>query len=481
MTGAKSCFRYWSTKTRISETRLADVPRRGTRTLPRNRIRPEAKPVVGLAARRTAVNILGRVVRQRRPLDQELDVAHGDSALQALAARDRALVRAILGAALRHRGQIASVLDTLIEKPIPERTGRVDDILHIGAAQILFLDVPDHAAVSLAVTIAELDRRARPYKALVNGVLRRLARERDDLLTQFSEPWRNTPVWLYARWQAAYGEDRAAAIAAAHLLEPNLDLTVKADASSWAERLGGRVVAADTVRLTNHSGRIEQLAGYETGAWWVQDAAASLPARLLGDVAGKRVADLCAAPGGKTAQLAAAGANVTAVDISAPRLKRLADNLRRLGLSADSIVSDLRTWQPDAPFDAILLDAPCSATGSIRRHPDVAWTKTEADIAALVAVQREILDRTIEWLSRGGVLVYCTCSLQPEEGERQVEAILARRSDLRRVPVTPDEIGGLAEAVTPDGDLRTLPSMLSAEPPQAGGLDGFFAARMRRV
>jgi 16S rRNA (cytosine967-C5)-methyltransferase len=226
-------------------------------------------------------------------------------------------------------------------------------------------------------------------------------------------------------------------------------------------------------------GRVEELDGYNEGAWWVQDAAAALPAHLLGPVAGRRVADLCAAPGGKTAQLAAAGAAVVAVDRSAARIARLTENLGRLGLAAETVVADAAEWQ-SAPFDAILLDAPCSATGTIRRHPDIAWLKTEADIASLAAVQARLLDAAVRLLKPRGVLVYATCSTEPEEGEAQIAALLARMPGLVRWPIVPGEAGIPAEWINAAGELRTLPYFLPAEEPRLAGLDGFFAARLTR-
>jgi len=442
---------------------------------------PDRQEKPGFAARKVAADILGNVVHKKRPLDGELEAGSGHSGFRALAGNDRALVRAIVGAALRHRGEIAEILDRLLDRPIPEKTGRVLDILHVAVAQMLFLDIPDRAAVSLAVDHAGLDRRARPYKGLVNGVLRRLGRERDEVTEDLDPILLNTPDWLLESWRDAYGEETARQISEAHRYEAALDLSVKVDPQDWAARLEGTVVGAGSVRLLK-KGVVDALEGFEDGSWWVQDAAAALPARLLGDVRDLNVADLCAAPGGKTAQLAAAGAEVTAVDISKGRLKRLEENMTRLGFSVATVVSDLRKFEPETPFDAVLLDAPCSATGTIRRHPDVPWIKKPYDIEKLAEIQQELLDRVIGWVKPGGVIVYCTCSLEAAEGEAQATAFLERQAGrVELVPVEPAEVGGLTHLVTNTGYLRCLPCHLAANAGDYKGMDGFFAARFRRL
>ena len=265
----------------------------------------------------------------------------------------------------------------------------------------------------------------------------------------------DVPAWLFDRWVATYGEADARRIAEASLTEAPLDLSVKAEPAAWAERLGGIVLPTGSVRLAA-GGRIEDLDGYADGAWWVQDAAAALPARLLGPVAGRTVADLCAAPGGKTAELATAGAAVTAVDLAGARLARLAANLERLHLKADIVEADAATWEPGRTFDAVLLDAPCTATGTIRRHPDILRLKRPDDVAALAALQQRLLDNAVRLVKAGGTLVYGTCSLEPEEGSRQIERLLAREQQLVRAPITAGEAGIAADWITPEGDLRTL-------------------------
>jgi 16S rRNA (cytosine967-C5)-methyltransferase len=370
------------------------------------------------------------------------------------------------------------VLARLIERPLPSKSGRLRRILEIGAAQVLFLAVPDYAAVSVAVEQAERDPGARHFKGFVNGVLRRLARERVQLLSGQDSAVLNTPEWLFARWSAHYGQATARAIGEAHLVEPALDLTVRGDANGWAERLGGSVLPNGTVRLIA-KGAIDALPGFNEGAWWVQDAAAALPVRLLGDVAGLAVGDLCAAPGGKTMQLAAAGARVTAVDQSKLRTERLTRNLARAGLAADAVTGDVLALEGRERFDAVLLDAPCSATGTIRRHPDVAWLRAPGDIASLAILQAKLLARAVELARPGGMVVFSTCSLEPEEGEEQARRALATLP-VTPAPVSAEDTAGLG-SISREGWVRTLPQDLPAGEPRLGGLSGFFIARFRRV
>ncbi|MEX0751340.1 MAG: transcription antitermination factor NusB [Xanthobacteraceae bacterium] len=441
----------------------------------RKKARPAAGPP-GFAARRAAAEIIEGVLRRGRPLDEQLEAS---PELKTLADRDRALVRHLTATVLRRLGTLRHLLSKFLERGPPANAPRVETALLIGAAQILWLEVPDHAAVDLAVRTAQADKRAMHFAGLVNAVLRRVAREGPQCLAETDSAALDTPAWLMARWVRSYGAAAAREIARAHAREPALDLTVKSDAQSWAARLAGRVLPTGSVR-TVASGRISLLPGFAEGAWWVQDAAAALPARLLGDVRGLRVADLCAAPGGKTAQLAQAGAQVTAVDRSESRLARLRDNLQRLKLHAETIAADATEWTAE-PFDAVLLDAPCSSTGTIRRHPDVPWLKQEADIAAMAALQRRLLDHAETLVKPGGMLIYCVCSLEPEEGVEQVAALLERKSGLRRLPISAPEVSGIAELLTADGDLRTLPYHLPDPDPRLGGLDGFYAARLRRL
>jgi 16S rRNA (cytosine967-C5)-methyltransferase len=433
----------------------------------------------GLPARRQAVELIEAVLEKGRALDDALSAAQSRGSGE-LEPRDRALARLIATTVLRRLGEIDAVLAAFIARPLPETSGRLRSILRSAVAQLLFLETPPHAAISLAVDHCRLDRGARRFDGLANAVLRRVAREGLQQLEGKDTVSLNVPSWLLSRWVTSYGEERARRIAGASLKPAALDVTVKSEADTWAERLGGVALPTGSVRLHAH-GRIDELDGFAEGAWWVQDAAAALPARLLGDVEGQDVADLCAAPGGKTAQLAAAGARVTAVDVSEVRIGRLRENLTRLGLSAETVAADVAAWSPGRMFDGVLLDAPCTATGTLRRHPDILRLKRDADVSALVEVQARLLDAAAELVRPGGRFVYCTCSLEPEEGESQAARFLARHPEYQREPISAAEIGGVAEWVTVEGELRTLPDTLHLDSPYLSGIDGFFAARFRRA
>jgi 16S rRNA (cytosine967-C5)-methyltransferase len=441
--------------------------------------RPRTSPqpeVPGLAARRIAADILDGVLRRRTALDELLSGKNAHPGLAGLAERDRALMRRLVATVLRRLGTLRHLVAGFLDKGFPSDAPRVETILLLGAAQILWLEVPDHAAVDLSVRLAQADRRAARYAGLVNAVLRKVTQSAATKPVDGST--RDTPEWLLKRWKQTYGPDTARAIATANGHEPALDLTVKQDAESWAERLRGRVLPTGTVRTLAH-GAISLLPGFSEGAWWVQDAAAALPVRLLGDIQGKSVAELCAAPGGKTAQLALAGAKVSAVDRSPARLNRMRENLARLSLNAETVAADALEWQ-GGPFDGVLLDAPCSATGTIRRHPDIPWLKNEADLPVLTSLQQRLIDRAVELTRPGGTFVYCVCSLEPEEGLNQIETLLARDPCVMRSPISAQEVFGHAEFITTDGDLRTLPQQLPDPDPRWAGLDGFFAARLTR-
>ena len=439
---------------------------------------PAPSPPPGRAPRRAAFEVLRQVLRQGQGLDAAIQASPRWAGLEA---RDRAFARQLATTVLRRLGQIDAALADCLDRPLPRKLGAVQDLLRLGAAQVLFLDVADHAAVGETVALAT-GVRVGPHKGLLNAVLRRLTRERDAILARQAAPdgpgRLNTPAWLYDRWGRHFGPATAAAIAEQHLREPPLDLSLRdpASAEAWAEALGAQVLPTGTLRLDSGTGDLRRLPGYDDGAWWVQDAAAALPVRLLGPVAGREVVELCAAPGGKTAQLAAAGARLLAVDRSAERLALLTDNLARLALPAATVTAEIQSWTPPAQADRVLLDAPCSATGTLRRHPDIAHLKRPDDIAAMARLQAELLEAAAALLAPGGTLVYAVCSLEPEEGPAQVARLLAARPELARVPVTAAELDGLSDLLTAEGDLRSLPCHLA----ELGGLDGFYAARLSK-
>jgi len=392
-----------------------------------------------------------------------------------LAGRDRAFARLLVATVLRRLGQIDALIAQCLNVPLAPRAMLVQDILRLGVAQLLFLRTPPHAAVATSVDLAQ-SRGFVSHKGLVNAVLRRLSIEGPERIETQDAPRLNTPDWLWQSWSRAYGEPTARAVATAHLKEAPLDLSLRNDAETWGAALEGVLLPTGTLRRAA-GGALATLPGYAEGAWWVQDAAAALPARLFGDVAGCDVIDLCAAPGGKTAQLATAGARVTAVDRSARRLERLVANLKRLDLAVEAVGADALSWRPPRPAEAVLLDAPCSTTGAIRRHPDVPHLKSPEDVARLSMVQENLLLAAIDMLRPGGMLVYCTCSLESEEGPERIESLLHSGAPVARIGIEADEIGAEPEWITPEGDLRTLPCHFHAY----DGIDGFYCARLVKL
>lgn len=404
--------------------------------------------------RNAAFDLLAAVFDRRRPLEEALD------ALPAMEGRDRAAAHRLAATVLRRAGTLDAVLEPLLAKAPP---APVRQVLRIGAAGLLLLGTPAHAAVATAVALARA-RGLAPFAGLVNAVLRRVGEAGPAALAGLDGPRLDTPAWLWSAW----GTD-ARAIATAHQSEAPLDLTLHPGA---AVPVGGEMLPTGSVRFPAGT-RVAELAGYDGGEFWVQDAAAAIPSRLLAARAGERVADLCAAPGGKTAQLASVGARVIAVERDPARLERLRENLARLRLEAELVQADAALWRPAAPLDAILLDAPCSATGTIRRHPDVPHLKRPRDLAALAGGQDRLLVAAAAMLRPGGRLIYAVCSLQPEEGPARVAAALGRTA-LRHDPFTAAELASLPEARTVEGYLRTHPGLW----PERGGMDGFFAARL---
>ena len=423
-------------------------------------------------ARDVALELIGAVLRRKRPLD---DAIEESAAMHQLSGRDRAFARLLVATVLRRLGQIDALIAQCLNIPLAPRAMLVQDILRLGVAQLLFLRTPPHAAVATSVDLAQ-SRGFVSHKGLVNAVLRRLSIEGRERIETQDAPRLNTPDWLWQSWSRAYGEPTARAVATAHLKEAPLDLSLRNDTETWRAALEGVLLPTGTLRRAA-GGALATLPGYAEGAWWVQDAAAALPARLFGDVTGHDVIDLCAAPGGKTAQLATAGARVTAVDRSPRRLERLVANLRRLDLAVEAVGADALTWRPPRPAEAVLLDAPCSTTGAIRRHPDVPHLKSPEDVARLSMVQENLLLAAIDMLRPGGTLVYCTCSLESAEGPERIESLLHSGAPVVRIGIEADEIGAESEWITPAGDLRTLPCHFHAY----DGIDGFYCARLVKL
>jgi 16S rRNA (cytosine967-C5)-methyltransferase len=421
----------------------------------------------GIQARHAAGLLLNAALERRNGLDEALS----KPPVSALEPQDRAFARAVAMAALRRLGEIDAILDRRLKRspPLAVRT-----LMRTALAQTLTLGTPAFAAVSSAVKLAERDPATRPYKALINAVLRGIDRDG----TGPTDPVANFPDWLTARWRQTWGEAALQAMARAASLEPPTDLSLRpgTEAEALAEALEARILAPDTLR-TDRRGDLRDWAGFEDGLWWVQDAAAAVPARLLDVGPDHTVLDLCAAPGGKTLQLAATGATVTALDRSDKRLDRLRDNLKRMGLSAEVIASPAEDWTDPRTFDRVLLDAPCSATGTFRRNPEALRATRPADIGNLADVQHRLLDAAAARVVPGGRLVYCTCSLEREEGETQVTAFLRRNEAFRTVPADPAAVGAPVEALTPEGWLRILPGQWA----DRGGLDGFFVAALERA
>ncbi len=391
--------------------------------------------------------------------------------------RDRATANRLVTTALRRHGHLDLALARYLERGMPKRSGPFEAHLRLALAQLLYLpELGAHSALFLAVEALRGDNRTQHLAKLANAVLRRAQADAEDLRALPLPAL--FPERLRAAWQSAYGEAALGGMAEALLQGAPLDLTLPGGDPTLIAALGAGPVLFDTVRILERDRSVEALPGYAEGRWWVQDAAAALPARLLGLEAPATVLDLCAAPGGKSAQLAAAGHRVTALDSDPERMARLTGNLDRLGLAAIPVVADALAFTPTESYDGIVLDAPCSATGTFRRHPEVVWHRDAAAIASRVAVQRGLIERSVSWLKSGGVLIYCVCSLEPAEGEEQAKW-LAEHTGLAPDPIGKSELPGLETAVTAAGYVRTLPGM-PAPGPHGGTLDGFFIARFRR-
>ena len=427
----------------------------------------------GLTTRTLAADLLRTCLDRKLTVEEAMSSSHD---VQRLDARDRAFLSTLLLTSFRHGGEIDAILARLVDRPLPRKSGSARSILILGVTQLLFLDMAPHAVIDLAVRSAKADRNALHFSGLINAVLRRVSSGGQALRDGLDAPRLNTPEWLWLRWVKSYGEDTARQIAVANAERPSLDLSFKANATDWQEALGGEPLPNGQLRLPAGHVPVPELAGFAEGAWWIQDAAATIPARLGGDVRGKSVLDLCAAPGGKTLQFAAMGARVTALDLSEVRLRRLRENLERTGLEASVLVEDALSPELTGAWDVVMLDAPCSATGTIRRHPELPYLKDETQVKELAGLQRRLLRKAGQLVTPGGILIYCTCSLEPEEGEMRVRGFLADNPDFTIFPATGDWLP--QGAVQPEGWVRTLPFMGYGT---SRGMDGFFAVALRRA
>ena len=434
-----------------------------------------------LATRRCALELLETVLRRKTALDIALD---RNTDFTELGMRDRAFTRMLVTTTIRRLGQIDDLIAFAQERPDALKSDVVRNILRLGITQIFFMNVPDHASVDTCVRLCA-EKGMNRQTGFINAILRRLIREGSERLSRQDAPRLNTPEWLLKLWIEDYDLNIAARIAQANMNEAPLDITVKnvSESAEWANALQATKLSTGTLRRTTR-GNVRELQGFDDGKWWIQDAAAALPATLFGNIEGARVIDICAAPGGKTMQLAANGALVTSIDRSAKRLKRLEENVARMGLT-DSVkieISDAASWSPSSEMQEnggpthILLDAPCSATGTIRRHPDTGHLKSPKDIDGLTSIQTRLLNHAAEILAVNGTLIYCTCSLQKCEGEQQIAAFLSAHPNFERTPIKADEIGNYQELINKDGDLRIFPFHLG----EHGGLDGFFISRLTR-
>ncbi|MCF6215189.1 MAG: hypothetical protein L3J58_03340 [Emcibacter sp.] len=429
-----------------------------------------------LTGRWAALSFLEKMLDEHLPLDQAFEqTCHhfGDK----LSGQDRGFVRHLGTTCMRRLGQLDAMINHCTPNKLTSKQTTIRNILRLGITQLLYMAVPAHAAVNSAVKMTDKQKNTsdRHTKGMVNAILRRIDREHEKFSTKFS-PNLNIPKWLKARWADRYGAEEVDKIALALLDEPPLDFTLKPqlDGAVWAEKLGGTLLSNGSVRVEK-PGLVQNLPGYDDGVWWIQDVAASLPVTLLGAKEGDLVLDLCAAPGGKAAQSAAKGCVVTAVDQSKRRLRRLQENMDRLKLSCDVVASDAGDYKPEKEFPYILLDAPCSSTGTMRRHPDVSRSRGPGDVAALAEIQTRLLDAAVDMMPVGGLLIYCVCSLQAEEGPDQIRALLKRSAAVKRKSINAAELPGFENSVLPEGDVQTLPHNYP------GGMDGFFMSRLTKT
>ncbi len=419
--------------------------------------------------RLVSFELINAVLKRHQTLDDVLEVLTSYNSLEQ---RERAFARNLASTTLRRLGQIDDLINYCLKSALPRRAMAVRDVLRLGVCQLVFLRTPTHAAVNTTVNMLD-EIKLGYYKKLVNAILRRLSLEADEIIKNQDVEKLNTPEWLWISWKRTYGKEACRRIAQAHLNEPPLDITAKENAEIWAHKLQAALLSTGTIRLKQTT-NVKKLDGFDKGAWWVQDAAAALPVTLLGNIEGKHIIDLCAAPGGKTAQLLSRGAKVSSVERSTIRLKRLKKNLARLKMTPEFFCQDATYWTPNEKADAVLLDAPCSSTGTIRRHPDILHLKNRKDIRKLSTTQYRLIKAALKMVKSGGRVIFCTCSLQSEEGPELIDKILKEYPSIQLETIKPEEVCGLDELITNQGTIRCLPYHLREQ----GGLDGFFIARL---
>lgn len=460
---------------------LNDTPKQKKSTAKRS-----PKNIKGFAARQVALDFLGFILFNRLTFDDALLKVQAETTWNDLDDRDQAFVRNLIITSLRHLTKIEYFIKLYMKKALPRKAYLAQYILVLGAAQLLYLETPPHAAISLSLNLAD-SNDAKHFKKLINAILGKINREQDKLRFMQLTPEQMLPKWVAQKWQNYYGEQLTLQFAKAYGTQPKMDLTVKSNTAQWAQKLDATQIGDFTIRL-NQRQSFTALEGFTEGEFWAQDAAAAIAAQLFDDVKGKNVLDLCAAPGGKTMQLAAMGANVTAIDINKNRLKRLEENLERTKLTAnvDIIQMDIRKYEPDTAPSHILLDAPCSATGTMRKHPEILILKTHDDINKLKKIQSELLNKCIDIAAPNAEIIYVTCSLEPEEGEKQIDSILGRRDDVKIEAISIEQLGLIAQTaklqISPKGWLRILPNIDDglSEICNGGGMDGFFIAKLRK-
>lgn len=426
-----------------------------------------------IKSRVAALNVIKKVLDEGATLDSAIDKFSNT-----FSARDRGFIRHITAMTIRRLGQLDKIINHYTKKKLGNTQMQVRHVLRLGIAQLLYSEVPAYAAVNSSVQLVDkcVSRKLHYLKNSVNAILRRVDQDHEELLKKFGNTRLNFPAWILKSWDERYGTQTVKFILDALLTEAPLDISLKPDCDQkiWAAQLGGRVVPGGSIRIYK-AGKITELPGYNEGHWWVQDMAARIPASLLGAKSGDVVLDLCAAPGGKTAQSAAMGAIVTAVDFSESRLERLKENFDRLNLRVDVVTSDVLAYKPLKKFDFILLDAPCSSTGTIRRHPEILHTRNLDDVSGLVELQTKMLDHAASLLNKGGILIYSVCSMEKQEGPDQIKALLERDSSLKRKVIIAEELNGLEQAILESGDVQTLPHYYE------GGMDGFFISRLVKM